>query len=166
MKKIYAEWYINGNFDNRFFSSWDEYYAFTFNPNVGVKEIRIIRSVIGGGMMPEQKHLIGKYAKLAEDLRVALAAGQAAEAENPEDGGTCNFDSPALFLPHWNYGMIEQASREAGCRCYEWKLFGSKMIVFTPDSGAQANARSRNAEAMCEELKSRGYDAKMYYQMD
>lgn len=117
-------------------------------------------------MVAQYAPLTGKYAKLAEDLRAALAVGRAAENADREDGGTCNFDSPSLYLPRWNYSLIERAAREAGCSCYEWKLFGSKNIVFTPDSGAQANARSRNAEAMCDELKRRGYDAMMYYQCD
>jgi len=40
--------------------------------------------------------LKGKYAKLRHDLKKALEAGCAAEDANPDDGGTCNFDSSAL----------------------------------------------------------------------
>ena len=40
-------------------------------------------------------------------------------------------------------------------------LFG-----FGPNSRAQANARSRNAEAMTRALRSMGYDAMDYCQMD
>lgn len=110
--------------------------------------------------------LTGKYAKLRDDLISALAAGRAAEDANPEDGGTCNFDSAALQLPYWNGAMVEQAAREAGTRCFVWALWGSKSFVFGPDTRAQGNARSRNAEAMAEALKRMGYVATMYYQMD
>lgn len=57
----------------------------------------------------ENPPLKGKYAKLRDDYAAALAAGLEA-AENKHDGGTCNFDSPALHLPRWNESLIEQAA--------------------------------------------------------
>ena len=110
--------------------------------------------------------LTGKYAKLRDDLREALAAGRAAEQADSEDGGTCNFDSAALSLPRWRKSLIEQAAKEAGTVCFEWDLYQCKHFVFCPDTRCQANARSRNAEAMTAALRRMGYDAMDYSQMD
>lgn len=115
---------------------------------------------------PDGEALTGRYAKLRDDLKKALAAGVAAEAADPEDGGTCNFDSAALYLPRWNARKVEQAAKEAGTRCSDWSLYGQKHFVFCPITHAQANARSRNAEAVTAALKAMGYEAIDYCQMD
>lgn len=110
--------------------------------------------------------LTGKYAKLRDDLKAALAEGRAAEDASPEDGGTCNFDSPALDLPRWNAAKIQQAAKEAGSGCFIWSPFGSRLFVFRPNTHAQGNARNCNAEAVSAALRRMGYDAFCYYQMD
>lgn len=110
--------------------------------------------------------LTGKYAQLRDDLRRALEAAQAAYNANPEDGGTCNFDSASLGLPRWNAAKVEQAAEEAGTSCFTWSIFGSKRFVFNPRVPAQGNARSRAAEAMTKALKDMGYDAMDYCQAD
>lgn len=92
--------------------------------------------------------LSGKYAKLRDDIKAALEAGKAVEAENPEDGGTCNFDAPAIKLPRWSAEKVKQAAKEAGTSAMDWDLWGERRFVIFPNSKAQANARSRNAEAM------------------
>lgn len=115
---------------------------------------------------PAPAQLTGKYAKLRDDLKIALAEGRAVETANPEDGGTCNFDSPALDLPRWNAVKVQQAAKEAGSGCFIWSLFGSRRFVFTPSTRAQGNARSRNAEAVTAALRRMGYTAFSYCQMD
>lgn len=115
---------------------------------------------------PDGEALTGRYAKLRDDLRKALAAGVAAEEEDPEDGGTCNLDSAAIYLPRWNARKVQQAAKEAGTRCSDWNLFGQKHFVFFPITHAQANARSRNAEAVTKSLQSMGYDAIDYCHID
>lgn len=50
--------------------------------------------------------------------------------------------------------------------CHSWQLGSSRLWVFVPNSSAQANARSRNAEAMTRALAAMGYDAVDYSQMD
>lgn len=110
--------------------------------------------------------LSGKYAKLRDDLREALQAGRHAETCNPEDGGSCNFDSAALHLPRWKKELIQQAAREANTSCFTWNCFGEKLYVFRPDTFSQGNARSRNAEAMTRALSRMGYDAMDYCQAD
>lgn len=110
--------------------------------------------------------LTGKYAKLRDDLRQALEAGQAAEAANPEDGGTCNFDAASLALPRWRQDLVKQAAKEAGTSCCTWELFGQRRYVFNPNTRGHGNARSRNAEAMTAALRRMGYDTFEYCQMD
>lgn len=115
---------------------------------------------------PVPAKLTGKYAKLRDDLRAALQAGREAEEANAEDGGTCNFDSAAICLPRWIAAKVEQAAEEAGTSCFKWELFRNPRFVFSPDTRAQGNARIRNAEAMTAALRSMGYDAMDYCQMD
>lgn len=115
---------------------------------------------------PAAPMLTGKYAKLRDDLKTALAAGRAAEDADPEDGGTCNLDSSALLLPRWNAAKVEQAASEAGTGCFVWNLCGTKRFVFIPNTKGQGNARSRNAEAMTKALRALGYDAFDYCQID
>lgn len=109
--------------------------------------------------------LTGKYAKLRDDLRVALEAGRVAEMAEPGDGGTCNFDSAAICLPHWQPALVTQAAKEAGTNCSRWRAF-KDTFTFRPDTGGQGFARTRNAEAMTKALCEMGYDATVYYQMD
>lgn len=110
--------------------------------------------------------LSGKYAALRDAIIVALAAGRATEDAKPDDGGTCNFDAPALVLPRWNAAKIQQVAKEAGSSAFAWNLYGSKLWVLRINSGAQGNARTTNAEAACASLTAAGYDCHMYYQMD
>ena len=115
---------------------------------------------------PSAKPLSGKYAKLRDDLKIALGAAQKIAYENPEDGGTCNFDASAINLPRWKEKLIEQAAKEAGTSAMTWHLFGSKCFVFSPNTPGQANRRTRAAEAMTKALSDMGYDAFGYYAMD
>lgn len=136
-------------------------------------EYKVLRNTTEEGALADFKSLhktyhmaplSGKYAKLAEDLRKAAAVGRAA-ADLSDDGGTCNFDAATIRLKGWNRAKVEQAAREAGVRCFEWNLWGSKSYVFPIECG-QGNARTAGAEAMSKALESAGYDAGMYYQMD
>lgn len=114
-----------------------------------------------------EKPLTGRYAKLRDDLKKALAIGVQAERDNPEDGGTCNLDAVAIDLYRWKGALVEQAAKEAGTRCFDWYLYGRKRgMVFAPQTNSQANARSRNVEAMGLALRDMGYDTECYYQMD
>lgn len=112
---------------------------------------------------PKPVELKGRYVKLRDDLEKAIAVGRSAEDLNPEDGGTCNFDAPAINLPRWKIEAVEEAAKAAGSGCFRWR---PGCYVFRINSGAQGNARSRNAEAVCNELRKMGYDAHMYYEMD
>ena len=109
---------------------------------------------------------MNKYEALTEALKRAVVAARAAVEANPEDGGTCNFDAPTISLPRWNFELTKSAARAAGIGCFTWNCYGAKYFVFPLRIGGQANSRTRAAEAACESLKSDGYNAGMYYQMD
>lgn len=108
--------------------------------------------------------LKGRYLKLAEDLKKALAYGLS-RAGN-DDGGTCNFDSPTICLPRWNEKMVVAAAEVSGIGCHTWTGFGRKRFVFSVPGVGQGYTRTNAAEAMSQFLKDEGYDAGMYYQMD
>jgi len=109
--------------------------------------------------------LSGKYAQLRDDLRAALeAAGAAAAAV--DDGGTCNLDAAALRLPRWTESLVKRAAEEAGAGCWKWTSYGGPRFVFSPRVPGQARKREVAAEAMTAALRSRGYDAFNYCQMD
>ena len=111
------------------------------------------------------KPLTGKYAKLRDDLRIALSAGLQA-AEMVADTGTCNLDAASLFLPRWDHKLVEQAAKEAGTHCFTWRIFGGKRYVFSTPNVGMAYKNEIAAEAMTAELAKRGYDAFCYQQMD
>ena len=108
--------------------------------------------------------LSGRYAKLADDLRQAAEIGHQT-ASRSSDGGTCNFDSVSLHLKGSNRSQVEAAAGQAGVGCFVWNLWGSKSYVF-PLAAGQGDARTAAAEAMRDFLRSAGYEASVYYQMD
>ncbi|MDQ0153425.1 hypothetical protein J2S20_002145 [Moryella indoligenes] len=114
----------------------------------------------------DTKKLSGKYAKLRDDLQTALEAGRQAQKQNPEDGGTCNFDTSMLSLPRWNFEKVQQAVQEAGATCFAQNFYGSKRFFIVPKANGQGNARTASAKAITKMLQSLGYNASMYYAMD
>lgn len=117
--------------------------------------------------MKEQYHtpvLTGRYQKLADDLKAALQYGL--EHAGEDDGGTCNFDSPTLYLPRWKRQLVETAAKAAGLGCFVWKAFSKNAYVFSVPGVGQGYTRTNAAEAMSQFLGGLGYDAGMYYQMD
>ena len=110
------------------------------------------------------KPLTGKYAKLRDDLRKVYEIGKAAAAQ-VEDGGACNLDAPSLLLPRWQSAKIEQACKEAGCGCFEWKCFNRRWVICFHIPG-QAYKRETAAEVMTKALADMGYDALTYCAID
>ena len=86
-----------------------------------------------------------------------------------EDGGTCNFDSPAVSFHGVHTGTVEAAASLAGEHCSRWQEKRKDPMydwfVFSGPTG-QGNRRTRMAERISELLKQRGYDTTVYYQMD
>ena len=100
-----------------------------------------------------------------ELVRVATEAGRA--ALTGEDGGACNFDSPALSLPHMTEKQVSACAKAAGTTVFVWRLYSQRLWVFNvPVAGPQGNDRTRQAEAMTASLAAAGYDALTYSQMD
>lgn len=114
----------------------------------------------------EKRGIVGKYA----DLAIALEAAQReaiALYGSSEDGGTCNFDSPKLYLPRWNGEKIKAAAAAAGCGAWKFDGWGRPAWIVTPHGmGGQGNRRTRIAEHMQKRLSAAGFDAWMFYQMD
>ena len=107
-----------------------------------------------------------KYTLLTQALEKAKKTAQ--KYINTEDGGTCNFDSPAIDYRemHMSKAKAEEAIKAAGLHCYEWNLWGHKRLVICGIGRGQCNRNTRMAEAACESLKASGIAATMYYQMD
>lgn len=107
-----------------------------------------------------------KYSVLSADLAQAYKAAIAIY-RNHEDGGTCNFDAPALNLPRWIEEKTKQAAKAAGLNCWKWDLWGSKRFVFSlPGECGQGMRRTLIAEHMTRTLRGMGYDAMDYCQAD
>ena len=85
-----------------------------------------------------------------------------------EDGGTCNFDAPAV---DWKAAGFRKkadfiaAVEAANLRCFEWSSLKG-LFVISGIGWGQGNRRTRMAEAAYQSLKADGYNATMYYQMD
>ena len=102
-------------------------------------------------------------------LIVALkAAKSVAKAAACDDGGTCNFDSPALHIPEeMSYEQVAACCAAADVHCFKWRWCGETMAVLPSCSGnGQGNRRTEGAEQACKFLNEHGYNCGMYYQMD
>ena len=100
-----------------------------------------------------------------EALRVALlrARHEAEKLADVEDGGTCNFDTPYLFLINWKNTEIEEAFKLTGLRPYIRST--GQVLVFDACAG-QGFRRTAMAEAFRDSLKASGYNAYVEYRMD
>ncbi|HEV3256591.1 MAG TPA: hypothetical protein VG013_06920 [Gemmataceae bacterium] len=106
-------------------------------------------------------------ATLVRAFREAAAAALAADPGQDDDGGTCNFDTPAVQLPRVPEKLVEECAAEAGITASAFHWFGGRrwFFVYVPTHG-QANRRTIMAEAGCRCLKASGLDAMMYMQAD
>jgi len=103
-----------------------------------------------------------------EQLAQAFTAAREAALAlaDTEDGGTCNLDTPVVFLPHVPKARVEAAAALAGiCVHHDTWLGRACWFVYTPLNG-QANRRNRMAEAATKALKDAGLNATTYLQMD
>ena len=107
-----------------------------------------------------------KIAALTAALIKAKEAG--ALYTDIDDGGTCNFDSPKLYLKGWRRADVEAAFAAADLRSFVYELWGTKAYVVCggPLQSGRGDRRTKVAEVMCASLKADGYEAGMYYQMD
>lgn len=83
---------------------------------------------------------------LADLLRKAKEAALA--ADQPEDGGTCNFDAPAFRVERCPEKIIQQAAEQAGVSVSGFSWFGGKRWYWLNGiTNGQANRRTRMVEA-------------------
>lgn len=108
----------------------------------------------------------GKVEALTRALRRAEIAALAFQDE--PDGGTCNFDAPALDYKACGLtkGKAEQAIADAGLRCFDWKAYGQRHLIICGFQLGQGDRRTAMAEAFCKSLKDEGFSCGMYYRMD
>ena len=118
----------------------------------------------------------------SERLTISLrrAAVAAAAHINHDDGGTCNFDSPALNYAEYGLTKLEAkaAIEAAGMTCSEWRPFSNhrgpdgrmiKCPTYLLISGitrGQGNRRTAMAKAFANSLEADHIPATMYYQAD
>ena len=97
-------------------------------------------------------------------LRVALliAVSEAKKAKDTEDGGTCNMDTPTVFLPNWRKSDIAQAFILTGLV----PDFKKSCVYILRACEGQGYRRTAMAEAFCDSLKASGYNAAVDYRMD
>ena len=95
---------------------------------------------------------------IANDAAMLAAPG--------DDGGTCNFDTCTLSLPHSRRAEVEEAAAGTGIRARAEKWIGECFFLSSSASVGQGFSRTRVAEAMRDALKAAGFDAMVYYQMD
>ena len=100
-----------------------------------------------------------------EALRMALliARHEAEKLADVEDGGTCNMDTPYLFLVNWETAEIEEAFKLTGLRPYIRST--GQVIVFDACTG-QGFRRTEMARAFRDSMRESGYNAYVEYRMD
>jgi len=111
--------------------------------------------------------------KLASAIPAALAAAQAADPGEDNDGGACNFDSVYVEITGLSKEKVMATLYKAGngdgdkgFRLFASKPFGKRVFFLNFDSRGQGNRKTAMAEAACKYLKESGIDARMYYRMD
>lgn len=97
-------------------------------------------------------------------LRCALliAISEAEKEKDTKDDGTCNMDTPILFLPGWSWAAILEAFQLTGLVP---SRRGSTVYILRACKG-QGFRRTAMAEAFRDSLKASGYNAAVHYQID
>lgn len=108
---------------------------------------------------------MSKYNELKYNLIIAVEKAKE-KAITTDDGGTCNFDCCVLFLPRYNEENTIEAIKAAGIGGFKSNHFGKVCYMLGNPISAQGNRRTVQAEKIAEIMNSKGYDAKVYYQMD
>lgn len=109
-----------------------------------------------------------------DQLTVALSEAHAlAEkaVEGMKDGGSCCLDM--VFIPSGKNHPIkrktkvwDEAIENAGFSGHRTNSSWWKGYLISPRAGLQASTRLKACETMAEELRSRGWDACVYYTVD
>ena len=132
--------------------SADLYEVITMRPHG--EEIELVRVATEEEARAVYAQMTDRYAHVAETamtpamLRLVAALKAAADAGRAaltgEDGGACNFDSPALSLPHMTEKQVSACAKAAGTTVFVWRLYSQRLWVFNvPVAGPQGNDRTR-----------------------
>lgn len=101
-----------------------------------------------------------------DQIKTAIHIADKALAENPEDGGSCNFDSAMIKKEKWfTYDETIAMFKECGLLAYKMSGF-YKGFIQVWGKGGQANSRTRWAKAFAKALEEQGFETSMYYQLD
>lgn len=106
--------------------------------------------------------------KQIKDLSHALlrAEAHALSYSDVNDDGTCNFDTPQIFLKGWKPEEVQQAFDGAMLNCDIQKSGRNLVVDIRGCTKGQASRRTQMAEAVRDSLKEDGYESYVYYQMD
>jgi hypothetical protein len=103
------------------------------------------------------------YAKLLTDLNDARMAAIKAAQQNPNDGGSSNFDKACLNLGRVDGAKVQETFQLAGLQGHFRNNWGWLLV---PPAGGQGFKSTLQAETMQKLLKERGWNADVYYQVD
>ena len=108
-----------------------------------------------------------KYDTQELALAIRNAVKLADEFSAIDDGGTCNLDSAYLRVPGMREAQAKEIEKMAGIplSLATYSLHG-RILQLVGGTSGQGNRRTKMAEVECKYLKSLGFDASVYYQMD
>ena len=101
-----------------------------------------------------------------DQIKTAIFSADKAIKYNPEDGGTCNFDSAMVKKEKgFTYDETIAMFKECGLYAYKGRGWNKGWIIIGTPYG-QANAQTRWAKAFAKSLKRQGFETSIYYQCD
>lgn len=101
-----------------------------------------------------------------DQIKTAIFSASEAIKYNPEDGGTCNFDSAMVKKENcFTYDETIEIFKDCGLYAYKGSGWNKGWIII-PGNCGQANARTRWVEAFAKSLKRQGFETSIYYQCD
>jgi hypothetical protein len=110
------------------------------------------------------------FEQLKTAFEEAEKAALAAKEENQDDGGTCNFDTPAFQVKGARVSKIKQVAEQAGLTVNEFHWFsGKRWFWLNVTLDGMAALRSRMSTAATKALKEHapeGVTVMQYCQMD
>lgn len=104
---------------------------------------------------------------IAKAIKEAAAhAKAAADFEDWDDMGTCNFDQPYLSAKGMTKAQAAKVEELSGVGSSIGSFLGMRVLFIYGALEGQGNRRTKIAEDMKRELQAAGLDAGVYYQMD
>jgi hypothetical protein len=104
--------------------------------------------------------------KLANALNLANEAAK--KVSGTKDGGSCNMDAPTILLTGWRQPDINKVNAISSVKLSKkiQSRWWRKSRFVEIDLEGCASCRTAMAEACVNSLKSSGYDAAVFYQLD